>query len=180
MVGISLPSALPPRCRNVHDAQIRLKAGIFGQWNDSGEHLLHLLVAFLLALPIGWNRSREERGAGLRTFPLVSMAACGFVQTGLSVLGAGAATQGNIMQGVVTGIGFIGAGAIMRQGDATTGNATAASIWTVGIIGAAVGYGYFDIGLILAAANLAVLKFRAPAPATSAVPPDDSSGHHRD
>ena len=43
-----------------------------------------------------------------------------------------------------------------------TGNATAASIWTVGIIGAAVGYGYFDIGLILALANLAVLKFRVP------------------
>jgi putative Mg2+ transporter-C (MgtC) family protein len=60
---------------------------------------------------------------------------------------------------VITGVGFIGAGAIMRQSDSTTGNATAASIWTVGIIGAAVGYGYFDIGLILAAANLAVLKY---------------------
>ena len=63
---------------------------IFGQWNDSLDHFVHLVVAFLLALPIGWNRSREERGAGLRTFPLVAMAACGFVQTGISVLGAGA------------------------------------------------------------------------------------------
>lgn len=86
---------------------------------------------------IGWNRAREERGAGLRTFPLVAMASCGFVQTGLSVLGPTATTQANVMQGIITGVGFIGAGAIMRQGDATTGNATAASIWTVGIIGAA-------------------------------------------
>jgi len=136
---------------------------IFGRWDDSLEHLVHLLVAFILALPIGWNRAREERGAGLRTFPLVAMASCGFVQTGLSVLGPTATTQANVMQGIITGVGFIGAGAIMRQGDSTTGNATAASIWTVGIIGAAVGYGYFDIGLILAAANLAVLKLRIPA-----------------
>lgn len=92
------------------------------------------------------------------------------MQTATSVLGAGAAAQGNVLQGLVTGIGFIGAGAIIRQGDMTTGNATAASIWSVGIIGAAVGYGYYDIGLILAAANLAVLKFRAPLSAPAAAP----------
>jgi len=153
---------------------------IFGQWNDSLDHFVHLVVAFLLALPIGWNRSREERGAGLRTFPLVAMAACGFVQTGISVLGAGAASQANVMQGIITGVGFIGAGAIMRQGEATTGNATAASIWTVGIIGAAVGYGYFDIGIILAAANLAVLKFRMPLAGKRALPADASRDLGRD
>lgn len=145
---------------------------MFGEWGDSGTHLVHLLAAFVLALPIGWNRARSERGAGLRTFPLVSMASCGFVQMAISVIGAGAATQASIMQGVITGVGFIGAGAIMRQGDATTGSATAASIWTVGVIGAAVGYGYFDIGLILAAANLAVLKIRVPA----ATRPTDAGG----
>jgi putative Mg2+ transporter-C (MgtC) family protein len=153
---------------------------LFGDWSDSLEHLVHLLVAFLLALPIGWNRAREERGAGMRTFPLVAMASCGFVQTGISVIGPGATTQANIMQGVITGVGFIGAGAIMRQGEATTGNATAASIWTVGIIGAAVGYGYFDIGLILAVANLAVLKFRVPLSAAPARPSDDSRDLGRD
>ena len=155
-------------------------SGIFGQWDDSLEHLIHLLVAFLLALPIGWNRAREERGAGLRTFPLVAMASCGFIQTAISVLGPGATTQANIMQGVITGVGFIGAGAIMRQGEATTGNATAASIWTVGIIGAAVGYGYFDIGLILAAANLAVLKFRVPLSGVPTPPSDNSRDLGRD
>jgi putative Mg2+ transporter-C (MgtC) family protein len=131
-----------------------------GIWTDSLDHFVHLLVAYLLAFPIGWHRSREEHGAGLRTFPLVAIASCALVQTAVSVFGPTALANANIMQGVVTGIGFIGAGAIMRQGDLTTGHATAASIWTVGIMGAAVGYGYYDIGIILAVANLAVLTVR--------------------
>lgn len=133
---------------------------VLGIWSDSLDHLIHLLVAFILALPIGWNRAHAERGAGLRTLPLVAMASCGLVQTAISVLGPGAQSQANILQGVVIGVGFIGAGAIIRQGDITTGNATAASVWVVGIMGAAVGYGYYDIGIILAAANLAVLQIR--------------------
>jgi putative Mg2+ transporter-C (MgtC) family protein len=143
---------------------------MFGNWSDSLDHLVHLLVAFVLALPIGWHRAREEQSAGLRTFPLVAMASCGFVQTALSVLGPGLPNQANIMQGIITGVGFIGAGAIIKEGAAVTGHATAASIWTVGIIGAAVGYGYYDIGLILAAANLAVLMLRAPCLVRSAAP----------
>jgi putative Mg2+ transporter-C (MgtC) family protein len=145
-----------------------------GIWDDSLDHLVHLLVAFVLALPIGWHRAREEQGAGLRTFPLVAMASCGFVQTGISVLGIGAVTQANILQGVITGVGFIGAGAIIREGAATTGHATAASVWTVGIIGAAVGYGYYDIGIILAAANLVVLLIRKRVAANSPAPADVS------
>jgi putative Mg2+ transporter-C (MgtC) family protein len=133
---------------------------MFGVWSHSLEHLVHLLVAFVLALPIGWHRSREEQNACIRTFALVAMASCGVVQTAIAVIGASAVNQANILQGVITGVRFIGAGAIMRQGDLTAGTATAASIWTVGVVGAAVGYGYFDIGIILAAANLAVLTFR--------------------
>ena len=102
----------------------------------------------------------EEQSAGLRTFPLVAIAQLRPVQTAISVLGANATVNANIMQGVVTGIGFIGVGAIIRQGDFTTGHATAASIWTVGIMGAVVGYGYYDIEIILTAANLAVLMLR--------------------
>jgi putative Mg2+ transporter-C (MgtC) family protein len=131
-----------------------------GIWSDSLDHLVHLLVAYGLALPIGWHRAREEHSAGLRTFPLVAIASCALVQTAISVFGSTAPGNANIIQGVVTGIGFIGAGAIIRQGDLTTGHATAASIWAVGIMGAAVGYGYYDIGIILALANLAVLTLR--------------------
>ena len=67
-------------------------------------------------------------------------------------------------------MGFIGAGAIIRQGDFTTGHATAAGIWTVGIMGAAVGYGYYDIGIILAGANFAVLMLRMRSPGRSSAP----------
>jgi putative Mg2+ transporter-C (MgtC) family protein len=144
--------------------------GFLGQWGDSLDHLIHLLVAFVLAVPIGWHRAREEHGAGLRTFPLVAIASCGLVQTAISVFGENAAVNANIMQGVVTGIGFIGAGAIIKQSDSTTGHATAASIWTVGIMGAAVGYGYYDIGIILAAANLVVLMLRKRSPERSSTP----------
>lgn len=142
----------------------------FGLWDDSLDHLVHLLVAFVLALPIGWHRSREEQSAGLRTFPLVAMASCGLVQTAISVIGASVPLNATILAGVVTGVGFIGAGAIIKQGDSTTGHATAASIWTVGIMGAAVGYGYYDIGIILTVANLAVLMLRAPFPAHVSTP----------
>ena len=138
---------------------------VLGIWSDSLDHLVHLLVAFVLALPIGWNRARTERSAGLRTFPLVAMASCGLVQTAISILGRDAPSHANILQGIVIGVGFIGAGAIIRQGDITTGNATAASVWLVGIIGAAVGYGYYDIGIILAAANLGTLLIRVRVPA---------------
>ena len=95
------------------------------------------------------------------------MASCGFVQTGISVLGSGVVTQANILQGVIIGVGFIGAGAILKEGAVATGRATAASVWVVGVIGAAVGYGYYDIGLLLAAANLAVLLIRVRSPARS-------------
>ena len=50
-------------------------------------HLAALIVAYLLALPIGWNREREERSAGLRTFPLVAVASCGFIQAAESIVG---------------------------------------------------------------------------------------------
>ena len=74
------------------------------------------------------------------------------------------------MQGVIIGVGFIDAGAIVKKGAVPTGHATAASVWVVGIIGAAVGYGYYDIGIILAAANFAVLMLRAPFPGHSSAP----------
>ena len=71
-------------------------SNLFGIWDHSLEHIVHLVVAFLLALPIGWNRAREEQSAGLRTFPLVAMASCGLVQTAISVLGPSVPNQASI------------------------------------------------------------------------------------
>lgn len=137
---------------------------LFQTWNaqDALSHLIHLAVAYVLALPIGWNREREERSAGLRTFPLVSMAACGFVMIAIEVLGITSEGQARILEGLMTGIGFIGGGAILKQGDRARGTATAASLWATGAMGAAVGYGQLDIAVILSLVMVLTLSLMSP------------------
>ena len=125
-------------------------------------HLIALAVAYVLALPIGWNREREERSAGLRTFPLVAMAACGFVMIAIEVLGPDSPQHSRILEGLMTGIGFVGGGAILKQGDRARGTATAASLWATGAIGAAVGYGQLDIAVILSLVTVLTLVLMTP------------------
>ena len=133
-------------------------------WNSEQAvaHLVALAVAYALALPIGWNREHEERSAGLRTFPLVAMAACGFVMIAIEVLGPDSQQQSRILEGLMTGIGFVGGGAILKQGDRAKGTATEASLWATGAIGAAVGYGQLDIAVILALVTVLTLVLMAP------------------
>jgi putative Mg2+ transporter-C (MgtC) family protein len=137
---------------------------LFETWNtdEALSHLIYLAVAYALALPIGWNREREERSAGLRTFPIVSMAACGFVMVAIEVLGIESEAQARILEGLITGIGFIGGGAILKQGDRARGTATAASLWATGAIGAAVGYGQLDIAVILSVTVFVTLILLPP------------------
>lgn len=137
---------------------------LFETWNaeEALSHLIYLSVAYLMALPIGWNREREERSAGLRTFPLVSMAACGFVMVAIEVLGIESEGQARILEGLMTGIGFIGGGAILKHGDRARGTATAASLWATGAMGAAVGYGQLDIALILSVVTFLSLLLMSP------------------
>ncbi len=137
---------------------------LFQTWNTEAavSHLVALAVAYVLALPIGWNREREERSAGLRTFPLVAMAACGFVMIAIEVLGAASEQHSRILEGLMTGIGFVGGGAILKQGDRAKGTATAASLWATGAIGAAVGYGQLDIAVILSLVTVLTLVVMTP------------------
>ena len=125
-------------------------------------HLIALAAAYALALPIGWNREREERSAGLRTFPLVAMAACGFVMIATEVLGPDSQQHSRILEGLMTGIGFVGGGAILKQGDRAKGTATAASLWATGAMGAAVGYGQLDIAVILSLVTVFTLVALTP------------------
>jgi putative Mg2+ transporter-C (MgtC) family protein len=124
-------------------------------------HLGKIALAYLLALPIGWNREREAPGAGLRTFPLVAIASCGYVLLG-EMAGGDASSRSRIIQGLITGIGFIGGGAILRQGSSVHGTATAASIWNTGVVGAAVAQGHFDIAVLLSAINLITFRVLLP------------------
>lgn len=131
-------------------------------FDASVANLVILGVAYLLALPIGWNREKEERSAGLRTFPLVAIAACGFVMVAIEVLGPESEGQSRVLEGLMTGIGFVGGGAILKQGDRATGTATAASLWATGAMGAAVGYGQLDIAVILSLVTFLTLSLLSP------------------
>ncbi|HEX6014343.1 MAG TPA: MgtC/SapB family protein, partial [Geminicoccaceae bacterium] len=82
-----------------------------GQTFDVVPHAIALVVAYVLALPIGWDREREERSAGLRTFPLVAIASCGFVQAAETVLQGQPEATARVIEGLITGMGFIGGGA---------------------------------------------------------------------
>ncbi len=78
-----------------------------GLW-ETATHVFNLGLAFALALPVGWDRERDDRSAGIRTFPLVAIASCGFVLIGIAVLGRESMGQARIMEGLITGVGFIG------------------------------------------------------------------------
>ncbi|PWG02168.1 MgtC/SapB family protein [Sphingosinicella humi] len=126
-------------------------------------HLVALAVAYALAFPIGWNREREERSAGLRTFPLVAVATCGFIQAAETLTADSPEAMARIIEGLITGMGFIGGGAILRQEKSVKGTATAASLWITGAIGVASGLGSFDVALMLSLATIVTLWILSPA-----------------
>ncbi|WP_183995686.1 MgtC/SapB family protein [Rhizobium wenxiniae] len=124
-------------------------------------HLIALLVAYFLALPIAWDREKNERSAGLRTFPLVAIAACGFIQAAETVTVGNAEATARIVEGIINGVGFIGGGAILIGKLGTRGTATAASIWATGAIGTAVGLGAYDTAIVLSIVTFATLRIMA-------------------
>ena len=138
-------------------------------------HLGPLLVAYVLALPIGWNREKAERSAGVRTFPLVAVASCGIVQASEALTTGSPEAMARIIEGVITGMGFIGGGAILRHHESVKGTATAASLWVTGAIGIAVGIGNLDVAIILAVITFATLRLLAPLKAVARDGQDQSS-----
>jgi putative Mg2+ transporter-C (MgtC) family protein len=131
-------------------------------WHVFGVMAAKITAAYLLALPIGWEREQVEHSVGVRTFPLVAMAACGYVLLADTAAGGDAAARSHVIQGITTGIGFIGGGAIMRGRGNVHGTATAASIWNTGVIGASVAEGRFEIAVILSLLNLITLRLLMP------------------
>ena len=125
----------------------------------NGLILLHLIGALLLGLLVGYERAYHGRAAGMRTYGLVCMASAALtILAGYPEIwygghaGMAPVDPTRIIQGVVTGIGFLGAGVIMREGFNISGLTTAASIWTSSVIGILVGIGFY-----LAAMGLAFL-----------------------
>jgi putative Mg2+ transporter-C (MgtC) family protein len=123
---------------------------------DWWEVLLRLALAAALGAAIGFERELREREAGLRTHLLVSLGSAlftitsaygfhAFLASGQSVVRA---DPTRIAAQIVTGIGFLGAGAIIRQGLSVRGLTTAATLWVVAAIGLASGAGYYSAALI--------------------------------
>ena len=129
-------------------------------WQEAWRDLQHIGIAYALTALIGWDREREAHSAGLRTFPIVGMASCGY----LMVLGnqPDVAAQSRVLQGLITGIGFVGGGAILKEGATVRGTATAASVWNAGVIGASVALEHSEIAILLAALNLFTLRALLP------------------
>jgi putative Mg2+ transporter-C (MgtC) family protein len=119
--------------------------------------LAALLIAFAFAFPIAWNRERGRRRMGLRTFPLVSLASCGYVLIGLGITAGNPDALARIIQGLITGVGFIGGGAILKSREEVKGASTAAAIWATGAVGAAVATS--QLALAVAIAFLTFLVF---------------------
>lgn len=119
-----------------------------------------IALTYFLTAVIGWEREKEAHSAGLRTFPLVGIASCGY----LLILGANSnsADQSRVLQGLITGIGFVGGGAILKEGTTVRGTATAASVWNAGVIGASVAMQHYTIAITLAAVNLFTLRALLP------------------
>ncbi len=131
------------------------------EWREILLNLYRIGVAYLLALPVAWDREHEARSAGLRTFPLVSVAACGYMLVGIQVLDSTGA-ESRVLYGIITGMGFLGGGAILKSKGSVTGTATAASLWMTGAIGAAVAFHRYEIAIVLALLNFLTLRFVTP------------------
>lgn len=121
-----------------------------------------LAIAYVLAFGIGWNRKREGRSAGLRTFPLVAMASFSFIHAAEAHFAGDPEAMARVLTGIITGIGFIGGGAILKGSHKVEGTATAASLWATGAIGAAVALGSYALAVFVTLGTMATLYFSTP------------------
>jgi putative Mg2+ transporter-C (MgtC) family protein len=116
----------------------------------NGEIALRLGAALILGSALGLNRELHGKPAGLRTHGLVSLGAAVAVIVSLGIPGESKANDPNavsrVLQGILTGIGFLGAGVILRDPNGhVTGLTTAATIWICAVLGVACGLGYWSV-----------------------------------
>jgi len=135
------------------------------------DYLLRILLAAGLSAAIGIERELHGRPAGLRTHMLVGAGAAlivvGFQAAWSAIVGEGplvasSAEVARLAAGVITGIGFLGAGTILKHGDWVLGLTTAASLWFVAALGVAAGLGVFWIAAGSTAIGVAILSFVDP------------------
>lgn len=125
------------------------------------EFTLRIVIAFFLGGMIGFERQYRQKSAGLRTNTLVSIGSAAFVMLSYSMTSE-TGDPSRIAGQIVTGIGFLGAGVIIREGANVQGLNTAATIWCSAAVGSLVGAGYYYYGIITASAVVATLIILRP------------------
>ncbi len=123
--------------------------------------VIPMLVSTLLGTLVGWERQMGRKPAGLRTHTLVCLGSTMFVLTtvhAVHAFGGPSLDATRIVHGVVTGVGFLGAGSIMRQEGFVHGLTTAASVWMVAAIGVAVGVQAYALAVTGTVLALVVLE----------------------
>jgi putative Mg2+ transporter-C (MgtC) family protein len=126
--------------------------------NAELEMVIRLVVAAFLGGVIGYERARAKKPAGIRTHLLVCMGAALFTVISIYAFG-GPADPSRVAAGVVVGIGFLGAGTILRQERGVAGLTTAATVWAVAAIGVAIGAGLYVVGAVAAVIIPIALRF---------------------
>ena len=128
------------------------------------DSVVAIAAAYVLALPIGWERkTRGTMHVGLRTIPLVSVGSCAYLLITRYLFELGVYDSDGLarnLRAMMTGIGFIGGGAILKRRKDIRGVAgvtTAASVWASGAVGASVAHGYYVIAVALTIMELVVI-----------------------
>ena len=126
---------------------------------ELGIILLKLVLAGILGGMIGIEREHKHRPAGLRTHILVCMGACLTMMISSFMVKDGLSTDvARLGAQVISGIGFLGAGTILREGDRVRGLTTAATLWAIACVGLAIGIGYYGGAIVAAFMMLIVLR----------------------
>jgi len=132
------------------------------------EVALRLMVAIAIGALIGWDRERADKPAGLRTHMLVALGSASFTLLGFEVGDHLAPKTGDgfdptrVLQGVIGGIGFLGAGAIIQNRGHVSGITTAASVWVAGALGSAAGVGAYVLAVFTALLAFGILRLVRP------------------
>ena len=129
--------------------------------NTEGTALVRIVIAGLLGAVIGLEREWEGKPAGVRTYAAVAIGAATFTGVGIVVYGPSDPTARLVAQ-IITGIGFLGAGTILRMQMRVIGLTTAAGMWVSAGIGIAIGYGLYVIGIGTTLAMLVMLRLLDP------------------
>lgn len=117
-------------------------------WTVEGLMALRALIAVALGAFVGWEREQHGREAGVRTYGAVALGSCVFALIATHITGGN--NPHVVAAGVVTGVGFLGAGVIMKDQGSIVGLTTAATLWATASIGLAIGYGMYLLGVLVA------------------------------